>query len=124
VRIYFQSANDIGSARQGNFTPDFEDSVLTSSFLFPSVSGCLLSLCLSSTICCGTFRTFVDSLDLRLRLYYNAGRNLAAADGCDQPLETRDFADIRKFVQKETRVDGQSTAVFVVCLVTEKVKKL
>ena len=59
---FFFTANDIGSARQGNFTPDFEVSVLTSSFLLPSVSGCLLSLCLLSTIYGGTFRTLINGL--------------------------------------------------------------
>ena len=61
-RVQVCPANDIDSARQGNFTPEFEVSVLASSFLFPSVSGCLLSLRLSSATYSGTFRTFEQGL--------------------------------------------------------------
>ena len=80
-RMQVCPANDIGSARQGNFTPEFEVSVLASSFLFPSVSGCLLSLCLSSTTCRGTFRTFEKGLELGNVLQDYGGHHVAGAHG-------------------------------------------
>ena len=105
-RVQDLPANDIGSARQGNLTPEFEVSVLASSFLLPSVSGCLLSLCLSSTTWGGTFRTLIKSLDLCCVLDNRACGNVAGACGCQFTGEAWEGRG-GELVQHEVDVAGQ-----------------
>ena len=122
-RVQVWPADDIGSARQGNFTPDFEVSVLASSFLFPSVSGCLLSLCLSSTTYGGTFRTLIKFLDLCHILYNGAGGNVAGAHGGQFPGEARQRHRC-KLVQHEMDVAGQGAVVDLVGTVIQRLERL
>lgn len=94
-RVQVVPAGDIGSARQGILTPEFEVSVLASSFLLPSVSGCLLSLCLSSTIWGGTFRTLIHLLDLRHILYDRTSGNVPGTHRCQFPSKARQGHGLR-----------------------------
>ena len=112
-RVQDLPANDIGSTRQGNLTPEFEVSVLASSFLLPSVSGCLLSLCLSSTIRGGTFRTLIKLLNLRHILYNCAGRNVAGTHGCQLPCEAGQRHSC-ELIQDKMDVARQRTVVDLV----------
>lgn len=112
-RMQVDPADDIGSARQGNLTPEFEVSVLASSFLLPSVSGCLLSLCLSSTIWGGTFRTLVEFFYLCHVLYNCTGGNVARTHRCKLPSKARQGHG-GELIQHEVDVAGQGSVVDLV----------
>ena len=122
-RVQDLPANDIGSARQGNRTPEFEVSVLASSFLLPSVSGCLLSLCLSNTIWVGTFRTLVKFFYLRHVLNDGACGNVAGAHGSQLTGEAWEGHG-GELVQHEVDVAGQGPVVDLVGAVVEGLERL
>lgn len=123
-RMEFPSLLGIGSARQGSCTPEFEASVLISSFLLPSVSDGCFSLHLSSTACSKTFRTFKQGLELGQVLQDDGDADLPAAHGGKELVEFIRQGDVAEFVHHEMDVQGQPAAVNMVGQVVKLLEKL
>ena len=66
----------------------------------------------------------VDGFQLASRLQNNAGRDFTAADGRHQLFQIGNLPDVGTLVDQTAYMDGQLSAVHIVCLVTEQIEKL
>jgi len=66
----------------------------------------------------------VNGFQLASRLQNKAGGNLTAADGGHQLFEVWNLPDVGTLVNQAPHMDGQLSAVHIVCLVTEQIEKL
>src|SRR5699024_4619827 len=66
----------------------------------------------------------VDSFQLGLRLQYQTGGDLTAADGGDQFFQLGNLADIGTLVNEAAHMDRQPPAVHIVRLFTQEVEQL
>ena len=67
---------------------------------------------------------FVDGFQLASRLQNKAGGDLTAADGRHQLFQIGNLPDVGTLVDQTAYMDGQLSAVHIVCLVTEQIEKL
>ena len=66
----------------------------------------------------------VDGFQLASRLQNKAGGDLTAADGRHQLFQIGNLPDVGTLVDQTAYMDGQLSAVHIVCLVTEQIEKL
>ena len=66
----------------------------------------------------------VDGFQLTSRLQNKAGGDLTAANGGHQLFQIGDLPDVGALVDQAAHMDGQLSAVHIVCLVTEQIEKL
>ena len=66
----------------------------------------------------------VDSFQLGLRLQYQTGGDLTAADGGDQFFQLGNLADVGTLVNEAAHMDRQPPAVHIVRLFTQEVEQL
>ena len=66
----------------------------------------------------------VDGFQLASRLQNKAGGDLTAADGRHQLFQIGDLPDIGALVDQAAHMDGQLSAVHIICLVAQEVEKL
>src|SRR5699024_10150040 len=55
---------------------------------------------------------------------HQAGRDFTAADGGHQLLQVRDLPDVSTLVNQAAHMDGQPTAIYVICLFAQQIEKL
>ena len=66
----------------------------------------------------------VDGFQLTSRLQNKAGGDLTAANGRHQLFQIGNLPDVGTLVDQTAYMDGQLSAVHIVCLVTEQIEKL
>ena len=66
----------------------------------------------------------VDGFQLTSRLQNKAGGDFTAADGSHQLFQLRNLPDVSTLINEAPHMDGQLSAVHIVCLVTEQIEKL
>ena len=66
----------------------------------------------------------VDGLELALGLQDQAGGDLTAADRSNELFKVWDLPDVGELVQEAPYMDGQPSAVLVICLFTQEVEEL
>ena len=66
----------------------------------------------------------VDGFQLASHLQNKAGGDLTAADGGHQLFQIGNLPDVGTLVDQTAYMDGQLSAVHIVCLVTEQIEKL
>ena len=72
----------------------------------------------------GIHIVLVNGLELALGLQNDGRGDLPAADGGDQLLKLRNFADVGELVKQAADMYREPAAVFIVGLVTQKIEKL
>ena len=66
----------------------------------------------------------VDGFQLATGLQYQTGGNLTAADGRHQLFQIGNLPDVGALVDEAAYMDGQLSAVHIVCLVAQQIEKL
>ena len=66
----------------------------------------------------------VDGLQLASRLQNKTGGDLTAADGGHQLFQIGNLPDVGALVDKASHMDGQLTAVHIICFVAQQIEKL
>ena len=66
----------------------------------------------------------VDGFELALGLQDQAGGDLPAADRGNELLEVWNLPNVGELVQETPHMDGQPSAVLVICLFTQEVEEL
>ena len=66
----------------------------------------------------------VDGFQLASRLQNKAGGDLTAADGSHQLFQIGDLPDVGALVDEAPHMDGQLSAVHIICLVAQQIEKL
>ena len=66
----------------------------------------------------------VDGLQLASRLQNKAGGNLTAANGRHQLFQIGNLPDVGALVDETPHMDGQLSAVHIICLVAQQIEKL
>ena len=63
-------------------------------------------------------------LELALRLQHQTRGYLSASDGCHQLFKARNLTNIGALVNQAAHMDGQASAVYVICLFAKQIEKL
>ena len=66
----------------------------------------------------------VDGFELGLRLQYQTGRDLTAADGGNELFQAGNLPDVGALVDQAPHMDGQPAAVHIIGFLTQKVEQL
>ena len=66
----------------------------------------------------------VDGFQLASCLQNKAGRDFTAADGRHQLFQIGDLPDVGAFINEAPYMDGQLTAVHIICFIAQQIEKL
>ena len=66
----------------------------------------------------------VDGFELGLRLQYQTGRDLTAADGGNELFQAGNLSDVGALVDQAPHMDGQPPAVHIIGFLTQEIEQL